>query len=522
MKTAVIIGAGPAGLTAAYELLVQSDMIPILIEADKQVGGIAKTINYKNNRIDLGGHRFFSKSDKIIDWWLQFLSLEDNDHNSQVDIHYQQKSKNFSFSAKAENAMAEPAMMIRKRKSRIYYQKKFFDYPLQLNFSVARKLGFSKMLHIVFSYAKSRIIPHKEEKTLAQFFENRFGKELYETFFKSYTEKVWGVKCEDLPASWGYQRVKDLSIGKALWQAIKSIFTANTTLNQKGTSTSLIEQFLYPQYGPGQMWEKVAAEIKKRGGEIHLNAEVIHLVASADHVIQYAEVKDKNSGDIRQLKGDFFISTMPVKQLITTMKHPLPDTSIINLADGLEYREFIIVGILLKTAIKDASGNKDILKDNWIYLQDSNIKAGRLQLFNNWSPFMVNDPSTMWLGVEYFCSAGDGFWEKSEEEIGAIAIREMEIIGFIKQEDVLDHTVIKVEKAYPSYTGTYDRFEEIKKYLNKFSNLYPVGRNGMHRYNNTDHSMMTAMIAVNNIIENVTGKENIWSVNMEEDYHEEG
>jgi protoporphyrinogen oxidase len=521
MKTAIIVGAGPAGLTAAYELLTRSNIIPVIFEADDQVGGLSKTVNYKNNRIDLGGHRFFSKSDEIIERWLHFLSLENSDQTSPINIQYQNKVKTFTPHLSHHVVSAAPDMLIRKRKSRIYYKKHFFDYPLQLSISTIRKLGFRKMLRIGFSFGKAKLFPHTPEATLADFFTNRFGKELYETFFKDYTEKVWGVKCNDLPASWGYQRVKDLNIGKAIRQAFKSIFSSNTSINQKGTSTSLIEQFLYPKYGPGQMWETVAAEIKRLGGQIHLNTEVVSLQADECNHIKSIEVRDKRSGATQKQSADLFISTMPIQQLINGLQHPFPNATIQQLAGGLAYREFIIAGLLIKKPIADSSDNGNPLKDNWIYLQDSTIKAGRLQIFNNWSPFMVNDPATMWIGVEFFCSAHDAFWNKTEAEIAQIAIYEMESIGFIKKGDVLDSTVIKVEKAYPSYTGTYERFNEIKDYLDTFPNLYLIGRNGMHRYNNTDHSMMTAIQTVTNIVNGVESREEIWNINMEEDYHEE-
>jgi protoporphyrinogen oxidase len=521
MKTAIIIGAGPAGLTAAYELLTRSNIIPIIFEADDQVGGLSKTVNYKNNRIDLGGHRFFSKSDEIIERWLHFLSLEDDSQHAPINIQYHNKVKTFSPDLSHHAVSTAPDMMIRKRKSRIYYNKHFFDYPLRLDINTIRKLGFRKMMRIGFYYSKAKLFPHKPETTLADFFINRFGKELYETFFKDYTEKVWGVKCDDLPASWGYQRVKDLNIGKALRQAFKSIFSSNTSINQKGTSTSLIEQFLYPKYGPGQMWETVAAEVIRLGGQIHFNTEVIGLEADESNKIKSIEVRDKRSGAVQKQSADLFISTMPIQQLMNGLKHPFPNTTIQELANGLAYREFIIAGLLIKKAIEDDTEKGSPLKDNWIYLQDSTIKAGRLQIFNNWSPYMVNDPETMWIGVEYFCSENDPFWNKSEAEIAQIAMYEMESIGFIKKGDVLDSTVIKVEKAYPSYTGTYERFNEIKDYLNNFPNLYLIGRNGMHRYNNTDHSMMTAIQTVTNIVNGVHSREQIWNINMEDDYHEE-
>jgi protoporphyrinogen oxidase len=519
MRKAIIIGAGPAGLTAAYELLKKTDIIPVIIEKDKQVGGLAKTINYKGNRIDIGGHRFFSKSQKIIDWWLQFLPLDEAVNEHHIHIGYQQKNAGFDISkfGKGENVM-----LLRPRKSRIYYQKKFFDYPLQLNLSTVRKLGFVKMIGIGFSYINAKIFPIKPEENLAQFFRNRFGKKLYETFFKDYTEKVWGIPCEKIPSSWGSQRVKDLNISRLIKHAFISLFKNDKSISQQGTSTSLIEQFLYPKYGPGQMWETVASEILKLGGEIYLNTSLVSLQGDKHNKLVSADFRNKISSQITTIAGDYFFSTMPVKELVEAMKDTNIPADVKAISSGLQYRDFLIVGILSsKLAVNGNKNTEEEIKDNWIYIQDKNVKAGRIQFFNNWSPFMVSDSADTWLGAEYFCNENDSFWQQSDQAIIQFAILEMQSIGIVNIADVKDAVVIKVEKAYPSYYGSYANFEAVKFFLDTIENLYPIGRNGMHKYNNSDHSMLTAMAAVDNIITGRKSKENIWDINTEDEYHEE-
>ena len=519
MKKAIIIGAGPAGLTAAYELLVRTDIIPVIIEKDSQVGGLAKTVQYKGNRLDIGGHRFFSKSSNIIDWWLKFLPMDETVHEDHIHIAYQHKDADFDIK---KFGKGEQTMLLRPRKSRIYFERKFFDYPLQLNMSTLRKLGFIKMMRIGFSYTRAKLFPVKPEENLAQFFRNRFGKKLYETFFKDYTEKVWGIPCEKIPSSWGSQRIKDLNITRLIKHAFLSLFRTNKSITQQGTSTSLIEQFLYPKYGPGQMWETVAAEILRLGGELHLNTSLESLTGDSDHTLISAEIKNRITSETKSITGDYFISTMPIRELLDRMINiPIPsETKLIS--DRLEYRDFLIVGILLsELAVRDDKKTGENIKDNWIYIQDKNVKAGRIQIFNNWSPYMVSDTKKTWLGIEYFCNEGDSFWQRTDESLIQFAIAEMESIGMIRATDVEDSMVLKVEKAYPSYYGSYAQFETIKQFLNGIGNLYPIGRNGMHRYNNSDHSMLTAMAAVDNIISGNQSKENIWDINTEEEYHEE-
>ena len=519
MKTAVIIGAGPAGLTAAYELLTKTDIKPIIVEADKQVGGLSKTIDYKGNKIDIGGHRFFSKSDKVINCWLQFLPLEPGFDETTLHLSYQNKKTEYRMPV-SNSANSDKVMLVRKRRSRIFYQKRFFDYPLQLNRQTIRNLGLVKMFRIGLSYLSAKLFPQKNEENLEQFFRNRFGKELYETFFKDYTEKVWGVPCNMLPASWGYQRVKDLNISKVISHAIKSIFTTNKTISQKNTSTSLIEQFLYPKYGPGQMWETVAEEIIKKGGTILLNTSVATINGNGNNRIESIEAINYDKGEKETIIADHFFSTMPVKQFVENSKNlPIP-VEVKKAASSLEYRDFLIVG-LLATDLSIKEKNGSAITDNWIYIQDKNVKAGRLQFFHNWSPSMVNNPTDVWIGAEYFCNETDHLWQLNDNSLIEFVIQEMESIGILSGGNVKDSIVVRVKKAYPSYYGGYKDFDIVQQYFNTIENLFLLGRNGMHRYNNSDHSMLTAMAAVENIVTGTKDKTNIWNINAEEEYIEE-
>lgn len=520
MKTAIIIGAGPAGLTAAYELLVKSDIKPIIIEADSQPGGLSKTISYKGNKIDIGGHRFFSKSERVIDWWLHFLPLDPHVTGNKIHLHYQHKDTDYNLKDRAISS-DEKIMLVRRRKSRIFYQNKFFDYPLRLNVQTFRNLGFFKMSRIGLSYLYATLFPVKDEKNLEQFFRNRFGNELYHTFFKDYTEKVWGVPCTEIPAAWGEQRVKNLDISKVISHAVKSIFSGkNKTLNQDGTNTSLIEQFLYPKYGPGQMWETVADEILKRGGIIHYGTAVTSLYGDGKDKIVSAAIKNKKTGETINIQADYFFSAMPIKNLVeNTHNLPIPQ-AVYDTASALEYRDFLMAGILTKELLLRDKNNEPVT-DNWIYIQDKHVRAGRLQIFNNWSPYMVADAADTWIGVEYFCNERDELWKADDRTVSAFVIKEMETIGILNREQVKDSVIIRVKKAYPSYYGAYKNFDIIKKYFNTVQNLFLVGRNGMHRYNNSDHSMLTAMAAVENIVSGRLDKANIWEINTEEEYLEE-
>lgn len=403
----------------------------------------------------------------------------------------------------------------------------FFNYPISLSVATIRGLGLFTTIRVGISYIWSRIFPVKNEKTLEDFFINRFGKELYETFFKDYTEKVWGVSCKELGAQWGAQRIKGLSISKAISHALKSsirsIFPAEYSLTQKNVETSLIERFLYPKFGPGQMWELVAEKIIESGGELHKNIDVKKILIEDQQVVEVHSCSSEDNS-IKKFSGDFYFSTMPIKDLVSGIEPPPPD-DISRLASGLVYRDFMTVGVLLSklkvknsTSVKTSTG---IIPDNWIYIQEKDVKVGRIQVFNNWSPYMVADSSTVWLGLEYFCNEGDDMWSMEDSRFIKFAVAELEKLGFCDTVDVLDATVIRIPKTYPAYTGTYDSFEVLKRYIDTIENLFLIGRNGMHRYNNQDHSMLTAMVAVDNIISGIQSKDNIWAVNTEDDYHEE-
>ncbi len=518
-KRAVIIGAGPAGLTAAYELLTRTDIVPLVLEKTDYVGGISRTVNYKGNRIDIGGHRFFSKSDRVMQWWLQILPMQaiEEEH---AQITYQQQTRNVAaHPAPADPDREDRVMLVRNRKSRIYFMRKFFAYPITLSADTLSKLGLIKTIRIGLSYLRSLLFPIKNETNLEQFFINRFGRELYLTFFKSYTEKVWGIECKEISAEWGAQRIKGLSILKTITHILKKALPKRKSdISQKDVETSLIERFLYPKYGPGQMWEEVAHIVRDRGGEIlmHWNVMEIH---RDDNRILAITARNSQTGETRRFEGDYFFSTMPVKELIADMKPPAPP-EVREISDGLMYRDFITVGVLCER-IKLREPDGELVKDNWIYIQEPDVLVGRLQIFNNWSPFMVADKGKVWIGLEYFCNDTDPLWRKSDAEMIELAKAELASMNILDPQDVQDATVIRMEKTYPAYFGTYSRFPEVIFWVNQFDNLFLVGRNGMHKYNNQDHSMLTAMTAVDNIIGNVRSRDNLWALNTEQEYHEE-
>jgi len=510
-KTVAIIGGGPAGLTAAYELLKHTDFHPIIIEKSDYLGGISRTVQYKGNRIDIGGHRFFSKSDRVMNWWLDILPVEKTEAN-EINISYQNKSRKITTGGAIENP--DEVMLVRKRKSRIYFKRSFFDYPITLSLDTIKKLGLFHTMKIGISYVWISLFPIKKEENLEQFFINRFGKVLYKTFFKSYTEKVWGVKCTDISADWGAQRIKGLSITKSIVHFIKKTFgKSKQDISQKGTETSLIEYFLYPKFGPGQMWEVVGRKIQAQGGKILMQSEVVHIHNNPENQIEHIKYKT-SEGKLVEISVDYLISTMPIKDLISDLQIPAPET-VEAVSAELMYRDFITVGVLLK---KLKTGPLD---DNWIYVQEPDVKVGRLQIFNNWSPFLVKDPSKTWIGMEYFCFEGDEIWEMTEEQMKHFAIDELVKMNLIDPEDALDSVVIKMPKTYPAYFGVYEQFDTVESYLKEIKNLYPVGRNGMHKYNNQDHSMLTAMAAVEHITTGKGSKADIWDINTEQEYHEE-
>ena len=522
-KRAIIIGAGPAGLTAAYELLTRTGIKPIVLEKSDCMGGISRTVNYKGNRIDLGGHRFFSKSDRVMEWWLRMLPLQALENSPATSIKYHRMESAIAPSAPGPDpAASDRVMLLRSRKSRIYYLRRFFNYPISLSKDTLLKLGLWRTFKIGMSYVRSTLFPLKREETLEQFLINRFGRELYRTFFKSYTEKVWGVPCDRLSAEWGAQRIKGLSVWATLVHAARKVFKhSSKDIGQKDVQTSLIEQFLYPKFGPGQMWDEVARQIKEKGGEIRTGWRVERILTDGWHV-KAVEAVESATGRKATFDGDYFFSTAPVRELMRSFTVP-PPPNVLEVSDGLVYRDFMTVGLLVRSLriSDDTPKGKKLISDNWIYIQEPDVLLGRLQVFNNWSPYMVADPANVWLGLEYFCNQSDEIWNLSDDRMVALATEELRKIGMIDPVEVLDSTVLRMEKTYPAYFGTYSRFAEVREHVDRYANLFLIGRNGMHRYNNQDHSMLTAMMAVDDIIAGKTDKTDLWEVNTEMDYHEE-
>lgn len=518
-KQAILIGAGPAGLTAALELQRRTGVKPVLLEASHEIGGISRTIVYKGNRMDIGGHRFFSKSDRVMQWWLDLMPVEAGKGDAG-QLRYQGQQREVPAAAEALDPEKDDlVMLVRERKSRIYFLRRFFDYPIKLTADTLVKMGAVRTLRCGFSYMRSALLPQRAEKTLEDFLINRFGRQLYLTFFKSYTEKVWGVPCDKISAEWGAQRIKGLSLTGVVTHFLKKVFSLKKAkdLSQKEVETSLIEKFLYPKLGPGQLWEHVADKIRLGGGEIHFGLKVDRIFVEGERVVAVEAVKE--DGERVRFEGDYFFSTMPVQELIRSFVADVP-AEVKQVSDGLMYRDFITVGLLTKKlTATEADGSK--LKDNWIYIQEPDVVVGRLQIFNNWSPYLVSNSEKTWIGMEYFCNEKDEIWSYSDEKMQQLAIDEVSRIGILKAEDVEDAHVVRVPKTYPAYFGSYDRFDVIRSYVDRFENLFLVGRNGMHKYNNQDHSMLTAMTAVDNIAGGVTGKENLWSINTESEYHEE-
>jgi len=523
-RTAIIIGAGPAGLTAALELLERTEFKPIVVEADEIVGGIARTVEHEGNRIDLGGHRFFSKSDRVMAWWQRILPVQRApDDGSAIEITYQNKQRWIDLQADGPDPDVEDkVMLVRSRVSQILFCGQLFDYPLSLSLSTLRKLGWIATVRILASYLKAHLIPRRPEKNLEDFFINRFGQELYATFFKSYTEKVWGVACTDIPAEWGAQRIKGLSLWGAVLHSLSRLRSATRSIAQKETETSLIEQFLYPKFGPGQMWECVAERVIAAGGEIRFGTRAVSFHHGNGRI--ESVVVRQPDGTTEMMSADLVFSSMPVCDLIAGFEPDAP-ARIRNIARDLVYRDFITVGLLLRqvAAGGGTTGRElsQVLPNNWIYVQEPHVQVGRLQFFNNWSPYMVADPDTVWIGLEYFCNEGDELWGQDDDALSRLAAAELKAIGIGSPDDVLTSVVIRMPKTYPAYFGSYGEFDRIREYVDGFDNLFLIGRNGMHRYNNQDHSMLAAMVAVDNIVSGTMAKDNVWAVNTETEYHEE-
>jgi protoporphyrinogen oxidase len=519
-KHALIIGAGPAGLTAAYELLKRTGIAATVLEKTDSIGGLSRTVNYKGNRIDVGGHRFFSKSERVVQWWLQILPLQAVPGPTARIAYRGQVATVPAASDSAAPENADRLMLIRNRRSRIYFKGKLFDYPLSLSADTIKSLGILKTTYIALSYIYSRAFPIRPESNLEEFLTNRFGRELYLAFFKAYTEKVWGVACRDVSAEWGAQRIKGLSLANVVSHTLHGLRGRHAgDLSQRKIETSLIEHFMYPKFGPGQMWEEVARRVRRMGGRVLTRWCVDQIEHVESRRIVAVRATNSDTGESRRFEADYVFSTMPVKELVAAMTPAAPGP-VREIADGLMYREFITVGVLCKClALRETSG--EAVKDNWIYIQEPGVKAGRLQIFNNWSPAMVADPSTTWIGLEYFCNENDELWRKSDSALVDLARNELVAMNILEPQEILDATVVRAAKAYPAYFGSYDRFSKISSWSDQLENLFLIGRNGMHKYNNQDHSMLTAMLAVDNIIGNVSSRDNLWALNTEGEYQEE-
>ena len=580
-KTIVIIGAGPAGLTAALELLRGARCRVIVMEASGDLGGISKTVQFKGNRIDIGGHRFFSKSDWVMDWWQEILPIASPEVGAglgvepghepgagselepggklapgrEVEIAYQNARRTVRPEAGVGAGAGDQVLLVRNRLSRIYFEGRFFSYPVKANLDTALKLGPARVGRMLGSYAWARAFPRRPEVSLEDFLLNRFGRELYETFFKHYTEKVWGVPCTKISAEWGAQRIKGLSVTRALIHALKAPLTSLGLGGGAGpVNTSLIERFLYPKFGPGQMWETVAARVVALGGEIRLWQRAVGLELDGGRS-RTVTVEDTRTGERQRLAADYVISTMPVSELIAALGDAAPP-SVIEVAQGLEYRDFITVGLLLRRLRRTPGAlpgsTINLVPDNWIYIQDRRVQVGRLQFFNNWSPWLVADPNTVWIGMEYFCREGDELWSRPDDALLEFAVGELAALGLADAADLLDGLVLRTPKAYPGYYGSYGQFGVIRDFTDSISNLFLIGRNGMHRYNNQDHSMLTARYAAEAILadwpngredkqemggldgtegvesmkrrdsrDGPASKRAIWEVNIDDDYHEQ-
>ena len=512
-KKVLVIGAGPAGLTAAYELLKQSgDYEVTVLEETNQIGGISRTVNYRGNRMDMGGHRFFSKVPEVNEWWERMLPIQGAMPRDDRVLGRTSQVK----PGGPDPEKTDRVMLRRNRLSRIFFNSKFFDYPISLKMETIRNMGFGTTVVVGFSYLKS-VFHKRPEKSLEDFYINRFGKKLYSMFFEYYTQNLWGRHPSEIDPSWGAQRTKGLSI----WAILKDIFGKKFHKKNRKVETSLIEEFSYPKLGPGQLWELTAQAIEEMGGQVLKNAQVTGAVKENSRITGLKVLRD---GKEEMLAADYVISSMPIKDLVHGM-NDVPE-NIRAIAEGLPYRDYMTVGVLIphlnlenQTKIKTIG---DIVPDNWVYVHDRHVQMGRFQIYNNWSPYMVKDlEHTVWMGLEYFCNEGDQMWSMTDEEFGKMGIHEMVELGLIDREsDAIDFHVERVRKAYPAYFDTYHQMGDLREYLSSIDNLYCVGRNGQHRYNNIDHSMCTSFETVKNILSGEKRKDNIWNVNTEQEYHE--
>ncbi len=518
-KRAVIAGAGPAGLTAAHEMLERTEVHPVVFEETDTIGGISQTVRYKGNRMDIGGHRFFSKNKRVMDWWMRMMPLQGKP--SQDDLLLQRTPEELQPGG-PDPQQEDRVMLVRSRVSRIFYLRKFFDYPISLKLKTFTNMGLVRTIQAGMGYLWS-VMVKRPDTSLENFYINRFGKPLYKMFFEDYTEKVWGVHPSKLGADWGSQRVKGLSVFAILKDMLRKSFSGSKGVDNNKVETSLIERFFYPKYGPGQLWETVAGEVSAKGGEVVMQTGVkeIHV---EDGRVTAVTVRNAQ-GKERREACDYFFSSMPIKDLIAALRGIEVPQDVKRIASELPYRDFITVGLLVdklkienETLIKTYQNR---VPDTWIYIQERDVKIGRLQVFNNWSPYLVqNYQDSVWIGLEYFCTEGDELWQMSDKDFIRMAIGELEKIDIIRPGAVQDSCRVRIRKAYPSYFGSYYELDKVKTFLDKIENLYCIGRNGQHRYNNMDHSMLTAMEAVDNIAAGITSKTNVWAVNTEEEYHE--
>jgi protoporphyrinogen oxidase len=514
MKRVLIIGAGPAGLTAAHELLDKSNEYEVIVfEESNTLGGISRTVNYKGNRMDMGGHRFFSKVPEVNEWWEKMLPTQGAMPYDDVLL-----SRTSTIKEGGPDPEKEDRVMLRRnRLSRIFFNSKFFDYPVSLKFSTIKNMGLGTTIIVGFSYLKA-VFHKRKENSLEDFYINRFGKKLYSMFFENYTENLWGRHPSEISPEWGAQRVKGLSVTAVL----KDIFGKIFNKKNRKVETSLIEEFAYPKLGPGQLWELTAANFEKMGGTIIKNAKVVGITKGEDNTVK-GIVYEKDEKRI-SVEGDYVISSMPIKDLVIGM-NDVP-AQYVKIAEGLPYRDYMTVGVLIsKLNLKNETKIKtigNIVPDNWVYVHDKKVKMGRFQIYNNWSPYMVKDIGhSIWIGLEYFCNEGDSVWSMTADAFAEMAIGEMVAMGLIsKKEDVLDYHVERVKKAYPAYFDTYEHIDELREYLNTIPNLFCVGRNGQHRYNNIDHSMCTSFETVKAILSGSMDKSAVWNVNTEKEYHE--
>ncbi len=504
-KTAVVIGAGPAGLTAAYELRRKSkDWRIVVFEESCFIGGISRTAVCGDCRIDIGGHRFFSKSKAVNDLWSELMPVQGSPSKDDLIL-----GRPCNIEKGGPDPEKEEKVMLRRRRvSRIYYLRHFFDYPISVKPATFLAMGLWRTLKAGSSYIYSAIFK-RPEKSLEDFYINRFGKVLYSMFFEDYTEKLWGVHPSKIDPSWGAQRVKGLS----LWKAILNVFIPKGGAKE----TSLIEEFLYPKRGPGQLWELMADKLQTEGVELRLNSKISRIETDGNSICAVAT----ENGE--RITCDAVFSSMPVKDLVASFCNVPREVA--RIASELPYRDFITVGLLVdrlsiknKTKLTTVNG---IVPDTWIYVQERDVRMGRIQIFNNWSPYMVDDVTKhVWIGLEYFCTEGDALWSMDEASFVGMATGELRRIGVLGEDEPVRKSVrIKVKKAYPAYFGSYSEFGKVREWLDGFGNLYCIGRNGQHRYNNMDHSMLCGIEAVRALLEE-TDKTAVWSVNTEEVYHE--